>query len=651
MEPTRQNLDTIPKLVRSRAAEYGNRQIAMRKKDYGIWNEYTWEDVYEHVKNVANGLLALGFEKGDKVTIIGDNDPEWLWAEWAAQSLGGAAVGVYIDCIASEVKYYVEHSDSTFVFARDQEQVDKILEIYDQLPRLTKVIYWDERGLWFEDTSKAIDIKVLEETGQEYAQEHPDVFDELLSQGKADDIAVFCYTSGTTGQPKAAMLSHRNLFYAVEALNQYNKFRPGANYLSYISPAWITEQFLALCGGVWIPLILHFPEKPETVQGDIRDIAPEIIFYGARLWESLASTIQVRITDSTRLKMFLYNLASKVSHKRLRAKERGEGISTVLAVLYRLADFTVFRPLRDRIGFTRNRVAYTAGAAIAPDMMRLFHAIGINIKNLYGSTEASLVSLHQDGDVRYETVGVPFDGCEVKISEAGEILVRSEGVFTGYYRNPEATRKVLRDGYYHTGDAGLIDKKHLVYLDRLEEMIELSDGNTFSPQYTEIRLRFSPYCKDAVVFGGPNKPFVSAILNIDYDNVGKWAEKRKIGYTTYIDLSQKKEVRELLKTIVSNVNSVLPEYARIKAFVSLHKEFDADEAELTRTRKLKREPIEEKYKDILMGIYEQKENIKVESQVAYRDGRIGTVRTEVIVNYCELGKDGSTSNVATMRCF
>jgi long-chain acyl-CoA synthetase len=633
MESKEQNFETIPKLLQNRALEYGHRQIAMRKKDYGIWNEYTWQDVYEHVKKIANGLLALGFEMGDKITIIGDNDPEWFWAEWATQSLGGAAVGIYIDCIPSEVKYYIEHSDSTFVFARDQEQVDKILEIYDQLPKLKKVIYWDPRGLWFYDTSKAMDIKVLEDMGQKYDKDHPDLFEKFLSQGERDDIAVFCYTSGTTGLPKGAMLSHRNLFYAVEVLEQYNPFLPMENYLSYISPAWLTEQILGLCGGVLIPLVLHFPEKPETVQVDIRDIAPHIIFYGARLWESLASTIQVKITDSTPLKILFYKLALRVSHKRLEVREKGGDMGFLLRVLHRFVDFIVFRPLRDRIGFTKNKVGYTAGAAISPDMMRLFHAIGINIKNLYGTTEASLISLHKDDDVRYETIGIPFEGCEVKISEEGEILVKSDGVFVGYYKSPETTAKVFKDGYYHTGDAGLFDKEHLVYLDRVDEMIELSDGKKFSPQYTEIRLRFSPYVKDVMVFGGEDKPFVSAILNIDYDNVGKWAERKKMIYTTYIDLSQKKEVRELLKGIVGRVNSVLPEYAQIKAFVSLHKEFDADEAELTRTRKLKRKPIEERYKDILAGIYEKRESIKVESQVAYRDGRVGMVRTEVIVNY------------------
>jgi len=626
-------LDTMPKLLRKRAIEFGHSKIAMRKKDYGIWNEYTWQDVYEHVKNIAYGLLSLGFEMGDKITILGDNDPEWFWAEWAAQSLGGAAVGVYIDCVPTEVKYYVEHSDSTFVFARDQEQADKIIEIYDELPKLKAVIYWDPRGLWFYDMPYVMDIKDLEELGRKYHKDHPELFEELISQGKGEDIAIFCYTSGTTGLPKGAMISHRNLLYSVEALGQYNQFLTSDNYLSYISPAWVTEQMLGLAGGVSIPFIVHFPEKPETVQTDIRDIAPNIIFYGARLWESLASTIQVKITDSTYLKILCYNLALKVSHKRLDIMEKGEKIGALLKFAHRLADFFVFRPLRDRIGFAKNRVGYTAGAAISPDMMKLFHAIGINVKNLFGTTEANLVSLHKDRDVRYETVGVPFEGCEVKISDDGEILVRNEGVFKGYYKNPEETAKVLKGGYYYTGDAGLFDQGHLVYLDRLDEMIELPGGRKFSPQFTEIRLRFSPYIKDVMVFGGKDKPFVSAILNIDYENVGKWAERNKMSYTTYTDLSQKEAVRQLLKGIVDGVNSVLPGYARIKAFVSLHKEFDADEAELTRSRKLKRKPIEERYKDILTGIYEEKRSIKVESKVAYRDGRVGTIKTEVIVNH------------------
>ena len=626
-------LDTIPKLLRDLAKESGQNNIAMRKKDYGIWNEYTWRDVYDHVRKISYGLLSLGFRKGDKITILGDNDPEWYWGEWAAQCLGGAAIGVYIDCVPSEVKYYVEHSDSTFILARDQEQVDKALAIFDELPKLKSVIYWDPRGLWSYDQPFVMDITRLEELGEAFSKDHSGSFEKSIAQGKEDDIAVFCYTSGTTGLPKGAMLTHRNLLYAVSALRQYDEFLASDDYLSYISPAWVTEQMIGLAGGVSVPFVLNFPEKPETVQTDIRDIAPNIIFYGARLWESLASTIQVKITDSTPAKIYCYEIASKISYRILEQKGKKKKVGTVLKILGKLSDFFVFRPLRDRIGFAQCKVGYTAGAAISPDMMRLFHAIGINIKNLYGSTESSLVSLHRNDDVRYETVGIPFDGCQVKISDAGEILVKNEGVFVGYYKNPEATANALKDGYYHTGDAGILNNGHLIYLDRMDEIINLPDGNKFAPQYTEIRLRFSPYVKDVMVFGGAGRSFVSAILNIDYENVGKWAEKGKLSYTTYTDLSQKKEVRSLLGGIVEEVNGVLPEYSRIKAFVSLHKEFDADEAELTRTRKLKRQPIEKRYADVLKGIYEKRDRIKVKSQVSYRDGRVGTVKTELSVNF------------------
>ncbi len=629
------SLDTIAKLLQRNARVYGHNRVAMRKKDYGIWNEYTWQEVYEKVRHIAHGLLALGFEERGKVLILGDNDPEWYWAEWAAQCLGGSGIGVYIDCVPSEVRYYVEHSDSTFVFARDQEQVDKVLEIFDDLPKLKKIVYWDPRGLWFYESPHIMSLDDLEAAGKEHAREHEGAFEARVSEGKGEDIAAFCYTSGTTGRPKGAMLSHQNLLYAVGALGQYNPFTPSEDYLSYISPAWVTEQMLGLAGGVKVPLLINFPEKPETVQTDIRDIAPQIIFYGARLWESLASSIEVKMSDSTRMKRLGYKLASRVSYRCLADKERCRSPGPLRRALRRLSDVLVFAPLRDRIGFAGNKVGYTAGAAISPDMMRLFHSIGINIKNLYGTTEASLVSLHRDGDVRYETVGVPFDGCEVRISENDEILVKNPGVFVGYYKDPEATARVLRDGYYHTGDAGLLDKGHLIYLDRVDEMIQLPDGHKFSPQYTEIRLRFSPHVRDAVVFGGEDKPFVSAILNIDYENVGNWAERRKISYTTYRDLSQHEQVRELLGGIVQKVNEVLPSNTRIKAFVSLHKEFDADEAELTRTRKLKRKPIEERYRDILEGIYARQDSIKVESQVAYRDGKVGTVKTEVKVNYLE----------------
>ncbi|MEE4352603.1 MAG: AMP-binding protein [Desulfatiglans sp.] len=631
-EIAQEGLDTLPKLLRDRARRFPEK-IAMRKRLFGIWNEFTWKEVYGHVKNIALGLLSLGFERGDKAIIIGDNDPEWFWCEWAVLSLGGVVSGVYIDCVPEEVKYYLEHSGSSFVFARDQEQVDKILAICQENKAIEKIVYWDERGLWFYDDPTIMELKRLEELGDEWSNKNTHLIEDHIEKGNGEDIAVFCYTSGTTGEPKAAMIDHLNLLSAIECLTDVNHYLPTDNYISYISPAWITEQFLGLAGGLFTPLIINFPEKPETVQTDIRDIGPQIIFYAARLWENLASTIQVKIIDSSRFKRLSYNLASKISNRCLLLQEEGKTVGPFLKLSHKIADFVVFRPLRDRLGLNGVKVAYTAGAAISPDMMRLFHTIGINIKNLYGSTEAGLISVHRDDDIRYETVGTPFDKCTIKISDEGEIFCKSDMVFKGYYKNPEATKKALKGGYYHTGDAGYFDQGHLIYEDRLSELIALDDNNQFSPQFIEIRFRFSPFIMDAIVFGGPNKPFISAILTIDFENVSKWAENRRIAYTTYSDLSQKKEVRGLLKGIVKDVNSYLPDYSKVKAFVSLHKEFDADEAELTRTRKLKREPIERRYQNILSSIYEKREKIDITSQVTYRDGRVGKVSTELFIDY------------------
>jgi long-chain acyl-CoA synthetase len=629
---SQEDLDTVPKLLLDRKNRYPHK-ISMRKRLHGIWNEYAWEEVYEKVKHVALGLLSLGLQRGDRTIIIGDNDPQYFWAEWAVMSIGGVTVGVYIDCAPDEIKYFAEHSEATFVFAKDQEQVDKVLAIKKDVPKIKKVIYWDDRGLWWYEDPGLIEFNQLEALGREYEKTNSGLFEDSIKQGKASDIALFCYTSGTTGVPKAAMISYSNLLFGIKSLRNFNPYLPADNYVSYISPAWITEQLIGLTGGVSVPLIINFPESPETVQADIRDIGPHIIFYGARLWESLSSSIQVKIADSSAFRMFCYNLASKISLKRVALKEKRASIGLILSFLHRLADFVVFRPLRDRLGLSKVSVAYTAGAAISPDMMRLFHSIGVNIKNLYGSTESLVMALHRDDDIRYETVGVPFDGCEIRISSEGEILCKSDMVFGGYYKNPEATQKVLKEGFYHTGDAGYFDKGHLIYQDRVGELIEIDSVNRFSPQFLESRLRFSPYIMDGIVFGGRDKPFPAAILAMNFDNVSKWAEKKKIAYTTFLDLSQKESVRNLLKKVVSEVNSFLPEHSKVRAFVCLHKALDPDEAELTRTRKLKRKMIEEKYEDILISIYNKKEKIPISTQVIYRDGRVGTVKTELIINY------------------
>ena len=421
--------ETIPKILRQQYEKYGSKKVAMRKKDYGIWNEYTWKDQYEHVRDMSLGLVSLGLNREDKVCILGDNDPEWYWAQFAAQCAGGIAIGVFIDCSPEEVKYYVEHSDSKFIFARDQEQVDKILSIQDELPNLIKIIYWDERGLWFYNEPKLINIKDLEEAGRKYGRENPDAFDKNIDMSTPSDVAIIAYTSGTTGLPKGAMLTFKILDVNYEQILKVEDFDKNDDYLSYISPAWVTEQIFGVYAGIAVPIIINFPEKPETVQEDVRNVGPHILFYGARLWEDLASSIQVKIIDSTPLKRFCYNTALKIGYKKVNAVEKNMQPGLLTRFLVFLSDFFVMRSLRDRVGLSRAKACFTAGAAISPDIMKLFHAIGVNLKNLYGSTEGGLVTWHRDGDIKPETVGPQMPDVKIRISDEGEIQVKSEAVF------------------------------------------------------------------------------------------------------------------------------------------------------------------------------------------------------------------------------
>lgn len=633
-EVAEQCLDTLPKLLRERAQTLGDKEVAMRVKDRGIWRRYTWKDYYQKVRYLTMGLVSLGLERGEKVLIIGENKPEWFWAELAAQCAGAVAVGVFTDCVAHEVKYYAENCDATFVVAHDQEQVDKVLEIKPQLPLLRKVIYWDPKGLWNYRDSDLLSMEAVLEMGRSYDEAHPGLFDHLVDQGNGEDIAVICYTSGTTGLPKGAMLSHRWL---VEGIREWSKVdgwnKPGMEYLSFIPPAWATEQGLGIAGGIVAGLRVNFPEEPETVQENIREIGPEILFYGARLWESVNSMVQAKILDSTRLRRWIYNkclsLGLKVADRRIQKRPVGPRWKFIWWVAYQLC----FRPLRDRLGLSRAKVVYSAGGALSPEIIRYFLALGIEIKLFYGSTEMGVVSIPRPGEIRPETSGRPMPWAEVKISEEGEILVKSRFMYSGYYKNPQATAAKLKDGYYRSGDFGYIDDEgHLIVIDRMEDLKPLSGGRKFSPQYIEVRLRFSPFIKDVLVVGGEERDFVAALVNIDLENVGRYAEAHHIPYTTFADLSQKQRVIELVREEIRKVNRTLPEHARVVRFVNLHKEFDPDEAELTRTRKIRRSFVEERYRDLIEAIYAGLDQLTVEATVRYRDGRQGIVSTVIYVN-------------------
>jgi len=639
LQPLDPALDTLPKFFLDRAKRYGADKVAMRKKRYGIWQEYSWAESLAHVRDFCLGLVSLGLAREDKVCIIGDNDPEYYWAELAVQSAGGISIGIFADASPQELEYLVNDSESVFVVAHDQEQCDKMLELREagKAPRVKRVIYWEERGLWNYNDPWLLSFPQVEALGRAYAADHPGAYEELVAAGHGDEIAIFSYTSGTTSLPKGAMISHRNLIYSTRHVVIIAPFYDTDNYVSFSPLAWITEQSLGLSNHVQNGIIINFPERAETVQQDIREIAPATLLFPSRLWENLISMVQVRLSDSTWINRALYKLFMPVGYKVVDYRDAGKEPPLLWRALYRLGDVAIFHPLRDKLGMVRMREAYTSGAALSPDALRWFRAIGVTLKNLYGSTECQTHTVHRSGDVRFETVGPPAPGVEIKIGEGGEVLVRSRSTFQGYYKAPEATAKALdEEGFFHTGDAGFLrEDGHLVYLDRVSDLIQLANGESFSPQYIEGRLKFSPYIQDVMAVGGWDTPFVSAIINIAFENVARWAEQNRVSFTTFVDLSQKPQVYALIRRDVERVNATLPPPARLRRFVILHKAFDPDEAELTRTRKLRRRFMEQRYGEILHAVYDGQEEVRVRAEVKYRDGRSGFVETTLHIESLE----------------
>ena len=628
--------NTLPKLLKKNAEKYGDRKIAMRVKDRGIWQRFTWRDYYEKVKYFSLGLLSLGMERGDKVSILGENKPEIFWAEIAVHAVGGTAVDIYTDCTPPEVKFFVANSDSKFVVAHDQEQVDKILQIKGDLPLLKRVIYWDPKGLWNYDDSILISFSEVVKLGQSYERDHSGLFEKNIEKGKGEEIALLSYTSGTTGLPKGAMISHRGLVAIAQSWRDVDHWSEQDRYVSFLHPAWITEQAVGVAGQLVSGMEVNFPEEPETVQENIREIGPTILFFAPRLWETINRMIQAKITDTTALRRWIYHLFLPSGYRAAEYRLAKKRMGLFFKLIHLIAHWVVFRCLRDRVGLSQIRCAYTAGSAVSPEILNYFQAIGVNIKQLYGGSEQGLVTLHLDGEIKCETCGTPLPGVEVRLSPEGEILVKGENIFSGYYKNVEATQEKIQDGWYRTGDFGHIDEdRHLIVIDRMEDLKEFRGGRKFSPQYAEIRLRFCPYIKDALVIGGEDKDYVTAIINIDLDNVGRWAEAQRIPYTTFTDLSQKSEVIELIKKDIQRINKFLPEWSRIRKFVNLHKEFDADEAELTRTRKLRRTFVENRYSDLITALYGGDREYKVEASITYRDGRKGLIKTAIQINQVE----------------
>ena len=627
--------NTFPKLLKRNYEKYGDKKTAMSVKDYGIWQAYTWKDYYEKVKYVFMGLLSLGLERGDKVSILGETKPEAYWAEVAVQAMRGVVVGIFTDCLPEEVKYFVQHSDSKFVIAHDQEQIDKVLDIKNEISLVKKVIYWDPKGMWSYKDEILISFEEVIELGKKYEAIAPNCFDSMIEEGQEDDVALLCFTSGTTGDPKATMLTHKTIIGAGTAWDSLNIPCNNDQYISFLPLAWVTEQMMFVAS-LTRAVEVNFTEMAETVQEDIRETGPTILFWGARNWESTNRLIQAKIADATFLNRLLYNIFLKIGYRIADMQTAKKELGFAWKLLNFICYLAIFKDLRDRVGLVRAKNAYTGGAPTSPDVIHFFKAIGVIIRVAYGASECPLVAVHRSDDVNPGTCGPPLPGVEVKIDENGEILVRSDYKFAGYYKNPEATAEKFKDGWLKTGDFGnLTEDGHLVVMDRIDDLRTLRNGVMFSPQYIETRLRFNPHIKDVLVTGGEDKDWVGAIVNIDLDNVGRWCEKRKIIYTTFTDLTQKQEVINLIKIEFKRLNELLPEKSRVVKFVNLHKEFDADEGELTRTRKIKRKYMEERYAQLINSMYKGADDIPIEAVVTYRDGRKGTIKTSIRVNKVE----------------
>lgn len=578
--------------------------VALREKKFGIWQEVTWREYAAHVRAVALGLEDLGLGPGDTVAVISGNRPAWLYVELAAQSLGAVPLGIFVDAMPEQVRRVLDHSEARLVLAEDQEQADKVLGVRAALPRLDRIVVADTRGLETYRDPMLVSLADVEARGRQIDEADRGRYESRLAQRRPDDVALLSYTSGTTGAAKAAMISHRNLLAMAAGVTEVDPMRAGDEIVSFLPFAWVGEQLISVAMALHVGATVNFPEEPETVREDLREIGPHVMVAPPRFWEAMCSEYQVKIADSGLVKRLAVRAALALG-ERAAARERDRARPGLGARAARtLARWLAFRALLDRLGLSRVRRAYTGGAPLGPEIFAFFRAIGLNLKQVYGQTEtAGICVVHPDGEVRAGTVGRPTPGTRVRISEAGEILVAGESVFLGYYKNPEATAGALDDGWLRTGDAGFLDERgHLVMIDRVTDVLRMTDGSRFSPALIENKLKFSPFVREAVVIG-EQRPYVVALIQIDMGNVGSWAEARRLPFTTFKDLSSKPDVAALIAEAIVRVNQDLPEAARIRDFALFDKELDADDDELTRTQKVRRATILSKYRGMIERVY------------------------------------------------
>jgi long-chain acyl-CoA synthetase len=619
--------DTFPKALLHNAERWPT-DIAMREKEFGIWNSFTWSDYRDRVKTLALGLLALGVQRGAVVAILGKNRPESIWGEVAAHAVGALSMGVYADSMPQEVAYLLTYTEASVVLAEDEEQVDKLLEISEQCPSLAHIVYFDPRGMRKHKDPRIIGFDQLAQKAEALAAAQPGRFEEEVAKGHGDDVAILCTTSGTTSNPKLAMLQAGPFLRHAGAYLRADPKMPGDNYVSMLPLPWIMEQIYAVTQPLICRNVVNFVEEPETQMADMREIGPHFVLLAPRMWEGIAADVRARMMDSTRFKRFMFDLGMKLGMKALDQGKRSK-----------LADLILFSALRDRIGFSFLRSAATGGAALGPETFRFFLAMGVPLRQIYGQTEmAGAYTVHREGDIDFDSVGIPFDDAAIRIDNpdangVGEIVARTDGMFAGYYKNEEASKAdIVDEVWLKSGDAGYIkpENGHLVVIDRIKDLAETALGVRFSPQFIENKLKFSPFIAEAVILGS-ERPYLSAIICIRFSIVSKWAEAKGISFTNYTNLSGQKAVYELLRAEVDKVNQTLPEPQRIRKFLLLYKELDADDGELTRTRKVRRGVINEKYGDIIESVYADKAMVPVDAVITFQDGSTTRVKTELEV--------------------
>jgi len=618
--------DTFPKLLALNARSHPQ-GIALREKEFGIWNAFTWAEYERRVRHMALGMRSLGVGRGNVVALIGTNRPEWVWGEIAAHAVGALSLGVYQDSIGDEVSWLLRYADARIVVAEDEEQVDKLLDLLSEAPCVRHIVYCDPRGMRKYRDPRLVDLADLLRRGAETDAADPGLYDREVAAGKGEDVAILCTTSGTTARPKLAMLQAGAFLAHAAAYLRRDPKHPGDNYVSVLPLPWVMEQVYAVAQALIARVTVNFVEEPETMMADLREIGPSFVLLAPRVWESIAADVRSRMMDSTPLKQRLYELGMRLGGQALDAGRHST-----------LAEVILFRALRDRLGFSRLKSAATAGAALGPETFRFFLSMGVPLRQLYGQTEmGGAYTVHAPDEVDFDTVGTPFDNSQVRIDNpdengVGEIVARTGGMFTGYYRNEEATSADVRDGWMHTGDAGYFKQEngHLVVIDRIKDIATTSTGARFSPMFIENKLKFSPYIAEAVILGH-ERPWLAAIVCIRFTIVSKWAEQRRIAFTNYTNLAGRPEVLGLIGEEVDRVNATLPEAQRIRKFLLLYKELDPDDGELTRTRKVRRGVINERYAEIIEAIYGDRGSVHVDTWITFQDGTKSRILTDLDV--------------------